>query len=119
MRAEITRAIEPLRKAGEVGHALDTSVTLYADQDLTKNLESLGSDLRSIFIVSQFSLRPLAEAPAEAAPAQDLAGLKLVVAKAAGDKCARCWIYSTELGTDPAYPDACPRCTAVLRELRA
>ena len=41
------------------------------------------------------------------------------VRKAGGDKCERCWMYSEELGTDPAYPTVCPRCAAVLRELAA
>jgi len=41
------------------------------------------------------------------------------VAKAKGEKCARCWIYDDNLGTDPAHPQACPRCTKVLREYHA
>ena len=41
----------------------------------------------------------------------------LGVAKAAGEKCERCWIYSTELGSDPAHPTLCPRCAKVMAEL--
>ncbi len=117
VRAELTRAIEPLRKAGDIGHALDTAVTLYAGKDLARDLAALGTDLRALFIVSQFALKDIGEAPADSLPAQEVENLRISVAKAAGEKCARCWIYSTELGTDPAYPDACPRCTAVLRSL--
>ena len=57
------------------------------------------------------------EIPANATPVAEVEELALGVAKAAGEKCARCWIYSTELGTNPAYPDTCPRCTSVLLEL--
>ena len=63
-RTEVTRAIEPLRKAGTVGHALDTAVTLYASPDLLDVLENIGTDLRAVCIVSQLHLAPLAEAPA-------------------------------------------------------
>jgi isoleucyl-tRNA synthetase len=114
-RAEITRAIEPLRKAGHVGLALDTSVTLYANAPLRESLSALGADLRSLFLVSQFALLPLEEAPADALRGQDLPGLALAIRQAAGGKCARCWIHSTDLGADPAQPDLCPRCAAVLR----
>ncbi len=117
VRAEITRAAEPLRKAGEIGHGLDTAVTLYASPDLAARLEGAGSDLRAVFIVSQLSVEPLAKAPGGAVLAQEVEGLRLAVAKAAGTKCARCWIYSTGLGTDPAHPEACPRCTGVLQGL--
>lgn len=117
-RAEVTKAIEPMRKEGVIGHALDTAVTVYADEALYMAINELGTDLRALFIVSQFELRPLSEAPANAYAPEELEGLKVAVAKAAGEKCARCWVYSTELGTDLDYPDACPRCTEVLKELK-
>ena len=117
VRAEITRAIEPLRKAGDIGHALDTAVTLYVDDALARELEALGADLRALFIVSQFAVRPLAKVPAGAFSASEMEGLRIVVAKAEGEKCSRCWILSTELGADPGYADTCPRCASVLKEL--
>ncbi|MDL2307565.1 isoleucine--tRNA ligase [Desulfovibrio sp. OttesenSCG-928-C06] len=119
VRAEVTKAIEPLRKAGEVGHALDTSVTIYADDALLATLGGLKTDLRAVFIVSQLALKPLSEAPADAVVAEEVEGLKISVAKAKGEKCARCWIYSEELGGNAKYPDVCPRCAAVLEELGA
>ena len=117
LRAEITKAIEPLRKAGDIGHGLDTAVTVYAPAELRASLENLGTDLRALFIVSQFALEDAAKAPASAVAAQDLEGVRIQVAKAAGEKCSRCWIYSTELGTDSAHPETCPRCTGVLKKI--
>lgn len=38
------------------------------------------------------------------------------VDKAEGEKCQRCWKYSVETGTDPEFPDMCPRCVAVLKK---
>lgn len=117
VRAEITRAIEPLRKAGEIGHGLDTSVTLYAGSALRRDLLALGTDLRALFIVSQFAIEPIEKAPSGAVPAQEMPELQLLVSRAAGEKCARCWVYSTDLGSDPGRPDVCPRCAAVLNLL--
>ncbi|MDL2272889.1 hypothetical protein LJC23_07670, partial [Desulfovibrio sp. OttesenSCG-928-I05] len=56
---------------------------------------------------------------ADAVTSEEVPGLAISVRHADGEKCARCWIYSTELGTDPAYPDTCPRCTEVLKKLQS
>ena len=41
-------------------------------------------------------------------------GLSVLVEKASGEKCMRCWCYSDTVGTDPAHPDLCERCAKVL-----
>lgn len=63
VRGAVTRAIEPLRRDGVVGHALDTRVTLYVADELRQRLEGLDTDLRAVCIVSQLALQPLAAAP--------------------------------------------------------
>jgi isoleucyl-tRNA synthetase len=122
IRAEATKVIEPLRKSGEVGHSLDTALSIYAEPGLLNSLQNLKTDLRAVFIVSQLALAPLEHATQTAAQAEETAGLKFAVSRARGAKCARCWIYSEELGKDaghvPEHVDVCPRCSAVLKELR-
>ena len=120
IRAGVTRAIEPLRKEGVVGHALDTHVTLYVNEKLRAALEDSGADMRSVCIVSQLEIADFKDAPAEAlatAQLDECPGLAVGVRKAGGDKCERCWMYSEELGTDAAHPTLCPRCAAVMKEL--
>ena len=116
VRAEVTRAIEPLRKAGTVGHPLDTHIVLYMDEALRKTLDASGADMRAVAIVSQLDLADLKDAPVDAVLGET-PGLAVEVRKAGGAKCERCWVYSEELGTDPDYPSLCPRCSAVMREL--
>lgn len=117
VRAAVTRAIEPLRRDGIVGHALDTRVTLFLTDELRERLQGLATDLREFFLVSQIVLAPLTEASSEAVSDAEVPGLSVLVEKAHGEKCERCWIYSTELGTDTVHPTVCPRCAAVLKEL--
>ena len=102
-----------------MGHALDTAVTLYASPELLEVLGGIGTDLRAVCIVSQLHLAPLADAPAGLAQADiaECGKLAVSVAKAVGEKCERCWIYSDELGSDPEHPTLCPRCAAVMKEL--
>jgi len=47
-------------------------------------------------------------------PAEEVEGLTLKVSHADGEKCERCWKYSTNLGTNSEYPTICPRCTDVI-----
>ncbi|WP_461209560.1 isoleucine--tRNA ligase [Desulfocurvus sp. DL9XJH121] len=115
VRAEVTKAIEPVRKAGTVGHSLNTHVTLYAREELLDDLSARGVDLEEICIVSKAELAPLADAPADAFESEEVDGLKVAVAVAPGEKCQRCWKYSQELGSDADHADVCPRCAAVLR----
>ena len=56
------------------------------------------------------------EAPADAFRLDDVHGVAVVSARAEGQKCARSWRYSTEVGTDKDYPDVTLRDAAALRE---
>ncbi|MFN2268088.1 MAG: isoleucine--tRNA ligase [Desulfonatronovibrio sp.] len=113
VRQEVTRAIEPLRKSKELGHSLDSMVTLYVDDDKFDDLKELEKDLSFIFIVSKAVVKPLEDAPEGIFKSQEVDGLKVEVTRASGEKCARCWIYNEELNAD----QACPRCSGIMKEL--
>ena len=98
-------------------HSLDARVTLHATGEAHARLAGVASDLRDVFIVSQ-AVITAEPAPAEAIQGE-VADVSVVIAKAKGEKCARCWIYDENLGTDPEHPTACPRCTKVLKEYHA
>jgi isoleucyl-tRNA synthetase len=114
VRAEITKAIEPARKAGTVGHSLDTHVTVHAREELLDDLRAQGVDLAEICIVSKVGLAALETAPDDAWTSQEVQGLRVAVAPAPGAKCERCWKYSEELGSTPEHPGLCPRCAGVM-----
>lgn len=40
--------------------------------------------------------------------------MKVLVFKADGAKCPRCWKYSTKIGTDPSFPELCNECAEAL-----
>ncbi len=118
LRAAIIKAIEPLRKDGSIGHSLDTKVNLYIGKNLQNTLNELLSDtledMRAICIISQLHIEDFATAPTDAILPDDMQEVAIVVEKAQGEKCERCWIYNTNLGTDPNHPSLCPRCTKVM-----
>ncbi|MFP4429066.1 MAG: isoleucine--tRNA ligase [Desulfovermiculus sp.] len=119
VRAEATRAIEPERKSGNIGHSLDVSLHLYAQGDLLAELEANRPSLQELFIVSEVHVQEAEAAPAEAFVSQELPGLKIKVHRAKGDKCARCWTFSQDLGHDDQHLDICPRCSQVMHVLQA
>jgi len=116
VRGEVTKAIEPLRKAGDIAHSLETQVTLYVENQLMSFAQSqLGDEgLKEFFIVSKVVVKPYDEATDDALGAEVSEPVKILVGKAAGAKCQRCWRYETDLGQNAEHPDICPRCTAVV-----
>ena len=66
--------------------------------------------MRYLFIVSEVDLsQPNAEMSADA--------IEVTIARAHGEKCERCWNYSTRVGESSNYPTVCERCVAALREI--
>lgn len=112
----IGRVSEPLRKEGAIGHSLDTKVVAYASEDIRKKLEAL-EDLTSASLTSQFSLDDIASAPNDAVRNPEIPDIALMVSKAEGQKCARCWKYSTDVGSNTDHIDVCVRCAEVLKTL--
>ncbi len=57
------------------------------------------------------------EGPAEAFRLPEVAGVSVEPKLAEGRKCARSWRITTDVGSDPDYPDVSARDAAALREL--
>ncbi|MDK2973519.1 MAG: isoleucyl-tRNA synthetase [Candidatus Sumerlaeota bacterium] len=120
LRSEVQKAIEPLRQAENkvIGNSLEAAIVLRtAEAETLEFLRQEEDLLRRLFITSQ--VRIVEETPAEANEVLENVGLtlSLEVVRAEGEKCERCWVYSTERGGDPAHPALCPRCTEVVRRL--
>ena len=67
VREAVAKALESLRDAGDIGSGLEATVTVYADGAVREALESLGDELRFVFITSDAHVAALADAPADAA----------------------------------------------------
>lgn len=116
VRGEITRALEEARREKVIGNSLEAAVELYAGAQLYDFLKPAADDLATIFIVSQATLKPVAEAPAGARVIETMPDLAVVVKPASGQKCERCWMYHEKVGVDQEHPALCPRCAGVIKE---
>ena len=102
LRGVIAQAIEPARQAKEIGNALEGAVTLQlADEKLLATLQGRAEELEELFILSDLPLTAGGETNAK-------------VVRTERAKCARCWRHRVTVGADPAQPELCDRCTAVV-----
>jgi isoleucyl-tRNA synthetase len=116
VRGEVTKALEESRANKLIGHPLDASVTLSANEELYHVLQPYAADLRSIFIVSQVELVK-AEKLENAFTSEEVEGLAIQIGTAPGEKCERCWVYDTTVGTHSDHPGICNRCSAALEKM--
>ncbi|MCX5680563.1 MAG: isoleucine--tRNA ligase [Candidatus Omnitrophica bacterium] len=106
IREEVLKSLEEARSADRIGSSLQARIVILAGNDTDKRLlNDNGSILRYLFIVSQ----------AEVSDGVDPEGhMKVIVEKAKGEKCQRCWNYSEGVGCDEKHPSLCERCVKVV-----
>jgi isoleucyl-tRNA synthetase len=116
VRAETTKALEEARAKKQIGHPLDATVVLSVPENLFDVLESYAQDLRFLFIVSKVSLRK-DEKLEDGFVSENIEGLNIKIETAPGEKCERCWVHETSVGSDSAHPTICERCQKALSEI--
>ena len=111
VRIEVTKTLEGLRQEGSIGSGLDAEVTIYADQALIDELQSIGDELRFALITSDAVLAPITDLD-NAEPVDIGAGHKIVVRAIASKhaKCVRCWHHRQEVGSYADHHELCGRC---------
>ena len=83
-----------------MGSSLEARVEISAAGNAYELLNLHKAQLRYLFIVSQVDVLPSDEGAS---------GVVIKVHPAAGEKCERCWNYSTHVGASARYPTVCER----------
>ena len=112
VRAEVSKALEIARKNKLIGNSLEAAVTLNSPEKLLSFLQENEAQLKDLFIVSQVALIDVP--PAGAQKSTEVEGLNVLIRRAAGKKCERCWIYDPQVGESADHPTICPRCRTTL-----
>ncbi len=103
LRDRLLKEIEAARAAKLIGDSLEADIE--AVLPAGAELELLAAErglLQTVLVVSNLSVRQGGEQ-------------KIIVRKAQGRKCPRCWNWVREPGAAP-HPELCPRCAAAVRE---
>jgi isoleucyl-tRNA synthetase len=99
LRGIIGQAIEHARQEKIIGNALEASVLLNSDSNVTEKVPK--EELEEFFILSDLTIQPAKEATAS-------------VTKTSHKKCARCWRHRPTVGKSKSHPDLCDRCESVV-----
>ncbi|MDX2229431.1 MAG: isoleucine--tRNA ligase [Leptolyngbyaceae cyanobacterium bins.349] len=127
IRTEANKVLEKARTDKAIGSSLEAKLLLYvADADLRHTLQQLNpvsqpsgvrhqerhhvDELRYLFLTSQVDVLASVETLAEEKYKTQSETLSIAVVKADGEKCDRCWNYSTLVGQFELHPLLCERC---------
>ncbi len=113
VRDEVLKALEAARNDKLIGSALEAVVSLAVPESMNPIVQRHEKELRYLFIVSSVQLGTASSGNGAGG------GITVEIRKAPGQKCERCWNYSTQVGSDAAHPTVCERCSAALKEIEA
>ncbi len=99
VRSDVQKVLETLRAQKIIGASLEAAVKIKAEGDLLKDLKGC-KDLREFLIVSRVEV--------------EIGSYDVHAEKAPGEKCVRCWVYSTEISQEPKTTGVCPKCVEAL-----
>jgi isoleucyl-tRNA synthetase len=105
IRDDVNAALEARRKDKTIGTSLGAKVTIRAGGATAALLELHRAELPMLFIVSQVTLDRTGGADQP---------LEVVVERADGDKCARCWRMVDRISSDAGTEGICDRCVGAI-----
>jgi len=125
IRAEVNKVLEQARAEKAIGSSLQAKILLYVpDQTLRQTLQMLNpsdslagngvDELRYLFLTSQVELLESTDALKGLKYSVQSDELGIGVVDADGQKCDRCWNYSTFVGKSKEHPLLCERCIPAL-----
>ncbi len=100
LREEVSRTLEPMRAAGEIGAALEAEIQLRCGVADQNRLAPLAEELRFLFISGDV----------EVIVDDAVTDIAVLARPTAKTKCVRCWHYRADVGSDAAHPGLCGRC---------
>ena len=117
IRGEVTKKLEEARAQKLIGHPLDALVTITAGGQAYDALQPYADELRSILIVSKATLVKDNDVKGTAEDS-GVEGVRIQVDAAPGEKCERCWVHDTTVGTNQEQPTVCQRCQDALTQIK-
>ena len=126
IRNEVNKALEIKRRNKFIGNSLEARVILYLLESEFNLLKGYKEFLPTLFIVSSVEIIPLHPTLVKggmegfvkiegAYESEEIKGMSVIVERAEGSKCERCWNWSASVGTYSDAPELCQRCYNVIK----
>ena len=103
----VSKKLEEARAAKVIGHSLNAKIVLFAENDMYTFIKDNLELLQTVFIVSGIEIKEEQRT--------DEVKLGVKIEQAEGEKCERCWMYSTTVGEDKENPGVCHKCSEALK----
>jgi isoleucyl-tRNA synthetase len=114
LRERVLAKLEEARNAKLIGSSLEAAVVIRPKLEDEETFNYFRDQLRYVFIVSEVRLAQ----PGELEGGSPVL-TQITIERAPGQKCERCWNYSTHVGESERYPTVCERCVNALEEIEA
>ena len=109
LRELVLPSLEKERQAKTIGKSLEAKVTLTGSNPLLIDAKTHLAALRELLNVSQLE--------AHVTPGNGEPTLDIVVGKALGQKCERCWHCEEDVGVATKHPTLCGRCVEAVESV--
>ncbi|HBR14584.1 MAG TPA: isoleucine--tRNA ligase [Candidatus Omnitrophica bacterium] len=115
LRPYVLKALEDERRTARIGSSLEAKIIIQtqSQKDLGY-LNKLKEILPAVFIVSQVEIIEVKDV--KQGVSDEFPGTEVVVERAEGQKCSRCWNYKMDVSQDSLGQTLCGRCTAIVKE---
>ncbi len=115
LRPHVLKALEDKRRTGDIGSSLEAKLLFRTASPrdfayLNENVDMLPA----AFIVSQARVEQVDDV--NQGLSDEFTKTEILIEKADGAKCSRCWNYKEDIGQDVGHQTLCQRCTAIVKE---
>ena len=104
IRGWVSKQLEEARTQDKIGSSLQAGIVIAAHPDDAKFLLAFDDDLRFLFITSKTSVESSAA----------IQTMEIKVEASTHPKCARCWHYRADVGSNAEHTTICGRCVSNL-----
>lgn len=119
IRNGVNKALEIKRQERFIGNSLEAKVILFIDDEDYNLLSNYRDFLPTLFIVSEAETMHVRDkVPSghlDVYESAELPGITIVVQKASGKKCERCWNWRETVGNFKEAPELCSGCYNTLK----
>lgn len=112
IRDRAMKHLENARAEGKIGNSLEARVIIrVGDEKWAEFLEDYQTILPMLLIVSQVEIERIPPVPEKVkSPSDGIEPVRIIVERARGKKCVRCWKFSPSVGESAEHPELCAEC---------
>jgi isoleucyl-tRNA synthetase len=116
VRSAITKALEAARREKCIGHPLEAEVLIEVTGDWATFIEQEWDQVKDVCIISVLTRCEDRSkiADLDFFVSEEIPELAVAVRAASGEKCDRCWIRDSFVGSNADHPQLCERCLNVV-----